>query len=50
MDKQTGIDQIRKACKNISIELMGIHPAVLSLGEMETQDEIRPSALTYFAR
>ena len=43
MDRQTGINQIRKACNNISVELMSIHPAVPSLAEKETQDEIYKS-------
>ena len=43
MDRPAGINQIRKACNNISVELMGIHPAVPALGEKETQDEIYKS-------
>ena len=43
MDRQTGINQIRKACNSISVELMSIHPAVPSLADKETQDEIYKS-------
>ena len=40
MDKQTGIEEIRRACNQIGRELMRIHPAVPSLGEKALQDEI----------
>jgi hypothetical protein len=37
MDRNEGIERIREACKNISLELMKIHPMVASLKDEETQ-------------
>lgn len=40
MDQQSGIKQIKDACNSIGRELMRIHPAVPSLADQPTQDEV----------
>ena len=40
MDKSTAIQQIRDVCDNIARQLMRIHPAVPSLADKESQDQI----------
>ena len=42
MEKQTAIEQIKKACNGIALELMKIHPAVRDLGDKAVQDELYP--------
>ena len=40
LDKAAAIKQIREACNTVSRELMRVHPAVPSLADKESQDEI----------
>jgi hypothetical protein len=40
MDAQSAIDQIKKSCNAMSVELMRINPAASSLGDKQTTDEL----------
>ena len=40
MDRQTSVQQIKKACAAIATELMKIHPAVPGLNDKQAQDDI----------
>ena len=40
MDKQSAILQIKKACANIAVEMMKIHPAAAALENKPTHEEI----------
>jgi thymidylate synthase ThyX len=40
MDQKAGIEQIRKACNQMAIELMRMHPAVAALTKQEAKDEM----------
>lgn len=40
MEKNEGIEQIKKTCRVIAAELMRLHPATAALGDKEAQDEI----------
>jgi hypothetical protein len=40
MDKPIAILQIKKACSNIAVEMMKIHPAAAALGDKPAHEEI----------
>jgi hypothetical protein len=40
MDRHAGIQQIRKSCDIIAAELLRIHPAVRTLNDQPTQDDL----------
>ncbi|HYE31812.1 MAG TPA: hypothetical protein VEH27_10305 [Methylomirabilota bacterium] len=40
MDRQAGIQQIRKSCDIIAAEMLRIHPAVRALNDKPTQDDL----------
>ena len=40
MDKSSAIDQIKKSCLAISLELMRLHPPANAIDEKEIRDEI----------
>lgn len=44
MNQEEAIEQIQKACKEIALQMMKIHPAVSALGDEETQSDVLKAA------
>ena len=40
MDRQAGIQQIRKSCDIIAAEMLKLHPAVRALNDKPAQDDL----------
>ncbi len=44
MEREQAIDQIQKACKEISLQMMKVTPAVRFLQDEKTQQEVQKAA------